>query len=249
MKKSLSLIKLLVVTNVILIAFVCFLLLTGFSSRDKTGQFTEINAERINIIGENGKPVLVLTNKNRIPGPSANGRDYPRDIIDGRKYFSGLLFFNEQGDEVGGLIYGGIKKDSVTYSQVVHLSFDQWKQNQVVGLDYNDNSKSRYAGLRVWDRPVNVPISKQFELLGQLVKNKNNAQKADSIRKILTEAENNGDNGVERMFIGSRNEVAQVQIKDKKGKVRVKLYVDNKTDQAKLEFYNDKGEVTNTFPN
>ena len=195
-----------------------------------------------------GKPVLVLANRKYIPGPSADGKRYSRDIIDGRKYFAGLLFFNELGDEVGGMIYASIKKDSVTYSQVEHLSFDQWRQNQVLALDYNDNGKNRSSGERVWDRPSNIPLARQLDLLEQLVANKQNPQKTDSIRKLLADAENNGENSVERMFIGSRNDVAQVQLKDRKGRLRAKLYVDNETDQARLEFYDDKGKVTDIFP-
>jgi hypothetical protein len=158
------------------------------------------------------------------------------------------LFFNELGDEVGGMIYASIKKDSVTYSQVEHLSFDQWRQNQVLALDYNDNGKNRSSGVRVWDRPSNIPLARQLDLLEQLVANKQNPQKTDSIRKLLADAENNGENSVERMFIGSRNDVAQVQLKDRKGRLRAKLYVDNETDQARLEFYDDKGKVTDIFP-
>jgi hypothetical protein len=222
------------------------ILFSAFRDKIQPTKFEEIDAERINILGDNGKPVMVLSGKKRIPGPRADGKDYSPEIIDGRKYFAGMLFFNEVGDEVGGLIYTGIKKDSVNYSQVVHLSFDQWKQNQVVGLDYNDNGKSRYAGLRIWDRPTNVPMSKQLDLLEAMVKNKQDDHKVDSIRKILVDAQNKGENGVERMFIGSKNEVAQIQLKDKKGNVRAKLYVD--TDgSAKLDFLDAAGKVTKTI--
>src|SRR5476651_2542352 len=119
MKNNNNFQKFLIVSNITLLAFITFILLNGFRKDDKPAKFTEIDAERINIIGENGKPVLVLSNKKHIPGPSMNGKAYSPNIIDGRKYFAGLLFFSEAGDEVGGLIYSGIKKDSTSYSQVV----------------------------------------------------------------------------------------------------------------------------------
>ncbi|HZY36061.1 MAG TPA: hypothetical protein VFE53_05405 [Mucilaginibacter sp.] len=240
--------KFLIASNMAMIAFIVFILLNGFKRVDDHPHFTEVDAERINIIGENGKPVLVLSNKKHIPGPSMNGKSYSPDVIDGRKYFAGMVFFNEQGDEVGGLIYAGIKKDSVNYSSVAHLSFDQWKQNQVLALDYNDNGKSRFAGLRVWDRPANVQMDKQLDLLQLMVASKTDNHKVDSIRKLLVDAQNKGENGVERLFIGSRDQVAQIQLKDKNGVVKARLYVDNATNEAKLEFYNEKGEVTGTFP-
>src|SRR5471030_1576737 len=220
--KNSSFQKLLIASNIVLLFFLMYIIVNGFSKDDKSAHFTEIDAERINIIGDNGRPVLVISNKKRIPGPSMNGKSYSPDIIDGRKYFAGMIFFNEQGDEVGGLIYAGLKKDSSSYSQVMHLSFDQLKQNQVIGLDYNDNGKSRYAGLRVWDRPANIPFSKQLDLLEAMVANKQNSHKTDSLRQLLYDAQNKGENGVERLFIGSKDQVAQIQLKDKNGIVKAK---------------------------
>jgi len=81
-----------------------------------------------------------------------------------------------------------------------------------------------------------------------MVASKKDSHKVDSIRKLLVDAQNRGDNGVERMFIGSKDEVAQIQLKDKKGVVKAKLYIDNTTNEAKLEFYGEKGEVIGSFP-
>lgn len=49
------------------------------------------------------------------------------------------------------------------------------------------------------------------------------------------------------MFTGSQDEVAQVQLRDKQGRVRAKLYVD-KDGNAKFDFLNEKGEVTKSYP-
>jgi hypothetical protein len=139
--------QLLTLSSILSWGLVALFAVSGFTQQTRT-KFTEIDAERINIIGTNNKPVLVLANRRLIPGPLMNGKDYPRSLADGRELLSGMIFFNEQGDEVGGLIYNGIKKDS-GYSSLGHLSFDQWKQNQVVALQYLDNGTSRRAGLRV----------------------------------------------------------------------------------------------------
>jgi hypothetical protein len=245
--KSKSLIRALIISNIILVSFVIFILLSAFGKRDKKDDFTEINAERINIIGENGKPVLVISNKRLMPGPSMNGKTYPRDIVDGREYMSGMIFFNELGDEVGGLQYAGITKDDGGYSAVGHLSLDQWHQNQVLALDYNDKNGNRYAGMRVWDRPVNTSFDKMLDLMSEMKKAKGNPAKLDSLQNLWKQARDRGENGVERMFIGSKNEVAQIQLKDKKGNVRARLYVDD-NGNAKMEFLNDKGDVVSAFP-
>lgn len=247
MTRSTSFIKMLILSNILLLSTVAYLVLTGFSNPSKP-YFEEINVERLNIIGASGKPVLVLSNKKNMPGPSMNGKTYPREVIDGREYFSGMLFFNELGDEVGGLIYAGIKKDSMGgYSAVSHLSFDQWKQNQVLALDYNDNGKNRYKGLRIWDRPANVSFDKKLDLMQAIREAKNNPVRRDSLMNLWRQSAQRGENGIERMFIGSRNEIPQIQLKDKQGKIRIRLMV-NEKDEAKLEFLNEKGEVTAVFP-
>jgi hypothetical protein len=241
--KQISTLKICIITLVLLNAL---LLLSSFRNKNgKKERFEEIEAERISIMGTNGKPVMVLSNKRLIPGPAMNGKTYPKEYADGREQFSGIIFFNEAGDEVGGLIYNGYKKDSGYYA-MEHLSFDQWKQNQVVAMQYIDNGKSRRAGLRVWDRP-DVPMD---EILDRFViKNSvpKNSVSYDSIMKEIKASSARGDNGVERMFIGSQDEVAQIQLRDKKGKVRARLFVDN-TGNAKLEFLDEQGSVIDSFP-
>ena len=220
------------------------ILFCAFDDHIKVKHFEEIDAERINIVGANGKPVMTLSNKRLIPGPSMNGKTYPKEYADGRQYFSGIIFFNEQGDEVGGLIYAGIPKDS-GYFAMEHLSFDQWKQNQVVALQYLDNGKSRRAGLRVYDRP-NVPMDEIFDrykLRNSLPKN---SVAYDSVMREIKASETRGDNGTERLFLGSQDGVAQLQLRDKSGNVRAKLYVD-KNGQAKLDFIDINGNVTKTL--
>lgn len=217
--------------------------LTGFSYQQRT-RFTEIDAERINIIGTNGKPVLVIANRRLIPGPSINGKDYPRALADGRDLLSGMIFFNEEGDEVGGLIYNGIKKGS-GYSAVGHLSLDQWKQNQVVALQYLDNGTSRRAGMRVWDRPTDVTLDKQLDRSLRLMQSSGDEREA--IRKEIESARSRGELGNERLFVGSQDQTAQVQLRDKQGRPRIRLYVDAQ-DVARLEFLDEMGKVMASYP-
>ncbi len=238
-------IRVLVAINLTLIGSIIIFIASSFKNDDKK-KFTEIDAERINIVGTNGTPVMVLSNKRLIPGPAMNGKTYPREYADGRELFSGIIFFNEMGDEVGGLIYAGIKKDS-GYSAMEHFSFDQWKQNQVVALQYIDNGKTRRSGLRAYDRPTNVSLDEIFDRFKARNEAQKNSPAYDSITREIKSSAARGDNGVERMFIGSQDEVAQVQLRDKKGIVKAKLYVDAKG-EPKLEFYNDKGEITSIFP-
>jgi hypothetical protein len=239
--------RLLIGSNIVFIGFIVFILVSGFGRNESSKKFTEIDVERINVLGVNGKPVLVISNKRLMPGPTINGKSYAKDVVDGREFMHGLLFFNELGDEVGSLIYAGLKKDSLNYSAVGHLSIDQWHQNQVLALDYNDKNGNRYAGMRIWDRPTNVGFDYMLDLLSEMKDANNNKRRYDSLLKQWNEAKARGENGVERLFIGSRNEVAQIQLKDKKGNIRAKLFVDE-SGEAKLEFLDAKGSIVSSFP-
>ena len=79
-------------SNVLAWGIVAFFLVSGFTQTAR-GRFTELDVERLNIIGDTGKPVLVLSNRRLIHGPSMNGKTYPRELADGRELLSGMIFF------------------------------------------------------------------------------------------------------------------------------------------------------------
>lgn len=247
MKPSPFFVRVLIISNITLLGLVAFIFLTGFNKSERPEDFKEINVERINVIGTGGKPVLVISNRKLMPGPVINGKSYSRDVVDGREFMSGMIFFNELGDEVGGIQYAGIRKADGTYSAAGHLSFDQWHQNQIMALDYNDKNGNRYAGMRIWDRPTSVAFDNMLDIMKGLKDAAGNKPIRDSLLALWNAAKERGENGVERMFIGSKNEVAQIQLKDKKGNLRARLYVDDNGD-AKLEFLGKEGKVIAVFP-
>lgn len=223
-------------------AFIFF----AFNKNAVKERFEQIDVERINIIGENDKPVMAITNKRLIPGVAVNGKTYPLSFSDGRGDYSGIIFYNEQGDEVGGLVFNGWPKDDSTYFAIEHLSFDQWKQNQVVAMQYLDNGYSRRAGLRVWDRSTEVTTDQLWDLHVARNAAPKNSRLYDSLNNEIRAYRERRENGVERMFVGSKNNVAQIQLRDTKGNIRIKIYVDE-NDQAKLEFLDESGAVKKSF--
>src|SRR5437867_7390599 len=127
--------------------------LGGFSRRDQRPRFEEIDVERINVVEKDGSVRLVISNEARMPDAIIGGKSYPRTV--GRR--AGMIFFNEEGDENGGLIYSGRRDSNATYHAEAGLLFDQYQQDQVIGMTYDDDNGRRRAGLQVWDR-ANVPL-------------------------------------------------------------------------------------------
>src|SRR5438132_7799081 len=109
-------------------------------------KFDELNAQRINIVDADGTLRMVISNKDRMHPGVMDGKsiDRPRPV-------AGLLFFNDEGDEVGGLTYTG-REQNGTRTADAGLMFDQLKQDQTIGFSYSESNGRRTAGVQVWDR-------------------------------------------------------------------------------------------------
>src|SRR6185369_11462715 len=81
-------------------------LLTAFTLQTGKHNFEEINVQRINVVEKDGSLRLVIANNERSPGPIERGKPfgYPGG---GR---AGMIFYNEEGTENGGLVFGGKKE-------------------------------------------------------------------------------------------------------------------------------------------
>lgn len=220
------------------------LLLTGFTGRSSP-RFDEITVDRINVVGENGKPVMVIARRGRLPGPMANGHEFPAAVSEGRENLSGMIFFSEAGDEVGGLVFNAIPRGDSGYSAVGHLSLDQWKQNQVVALQYIDNGRTRRAGLSVIDRPTNVPMEIELDRLERMLNATGTVR--DSLRTAHQAAARDGAGGIQRVFLGSQDRNAVINLRDTRGRVRLRLQVDS-SDVARMEFLDAEGRVVAAYP-
>ena len=138
-----------ILTILFLIAVLC-----GFARVEPKENFNEITVHRINVVEPDGTIRLVLTNTANSPGIYIKNKEYPHP--NGRKS-AGLLFFDEEGTEDGGLSYG-ISKDQS--GKVVgsdgHLSFDQYMQDQIFTIDAGrDGTKNtRSSG---WTTAATIP--------------------------------------------------------------------------------------------
>ena len=67
-----------------------------------TLELESLDVARINVLNESGNPALVIAARGKLPCPWFEGREYAQELSGGRTRASGLIFFNERGDEVGG---------------------------------------------------------------------------------------------------------------------------------------------------
>jgi hypothetical protein len=208
----------------------------GGVSAPQVSTFDTINARRINVVGADGKYSLVLADRANMPGNFFAGKEYKRP---GGHRAGGMLFFNDAGDEVGGLSFSS-HADGDHYSASSGLLFDQYHQDQTVGVVYQDDDGKRTAGLQVWDRP-DYSIEPLMEMNDRAAKAAPADQKA--IREqMLAYAKSHGGVGTKRMFVGKQDGNAIVRLADKEGRPRLVMEVDA-TGQPSIQFLDENGKV------
>ncbi|MEW6210980.1 MAG: hypothetical protein AB1631_21630 [Acidobacteriota bacterium] len=213
------------------------LIASGFTKN----RFDEIDVERINIVEKDGALKMVISNKERVPDPVVSGKTFPRQ---GEKS-PGMIFYNDKGDECGGLVFHGQQKDGRT-SAGAALLFDQFNQDQTVGILYSDEGGNRAAGLRVWDR-ADVPVAEQVEKVQAMRNMKDGPEKTEAMKKFQEAAER-GEFGATRVFVGkNRDKSASIVLSDTRGKPRIRMTVDA-AGIARLEFLDETGKAIYSLP-
>lgn len=216
-----------------------------FMAAKQTGQktkFEEIDVERINIVEKDGKLRMAIANRDRSPGPIIGGM-YMK-TREGQR--PGMIFFNDKGDECGGMTWGSSEKDG-HISANAGLMFDQYDQDQTVGITYSQRNSERAAGLRVWERPL-TPLADFAKKLGEIESMEDSPGKTAAIKKLRKEAAESGLGGASRVFVGRGTKgEAVVSLADPKGRQRILLSVDGEGNPS-LKFLDENGQVTFQLP-
>jgi len=200
-------------------------------------KFGEISVERINLVDADGTLRMVIANKARMHPGVMDGVtiDRPRPV-------AGMIFFNDQGDEVGGLTYSGQERDGARAAQA-GLMFDQLKQDQTIGFSYSESNGRRSAGFQVWDRPESR--------LSELIKKMNDANKlTDTAARdaAIASIRATAEPGPRRVFVGKNaDKAALLSLADAQGKPRLTLTVDA-NGNPRIEFLDETGKVVARLP-
>jgi hypothetical protein len=138
--------KFLTIYSAVLTTVFVVMVLSGFAIHNKT-KFREIDVQRVNVVEPDGTLRMIISNHAKLPGIIVRGKEERFD-----RPQAGLLFYNDEGSENGGLIFGGRRNAK---GEVVDsggsLSFDKYDANQIVQLVGVDDKEDRFAGLIVSD--------------------------------------------------------------------------------------------------
>jgi hypothetical protein len=217
--------------------------LAAFRQASQKQKFTEIDVERINVVEKDGKLRMVISNRDRSIGPIYKGK--PFGYAGGTR--PGIIFFNDEGTENGGLTFTGKREANGTYRASSGFSFDQFNQDQVLYLQYNDANGRRNMGLTVADR-IDQDI---YELVAERdsIQRVHPAGPArDSALAKWAQPRNGVPIVAQRVYVGRDvSKAAIVNLSDRNGKTRLRLMVDS-LGTPSLEFLDASGAVTSRLP-
>lgn len=215
--------------------------LAAFAQATRKPRFDEIDVERINIIAPNGTPRLVISNAERAPDVVINGKTYHRSGSNE----AGMIFYNDEGSENGGMGFSGHTRDGHV-SADAGLMFDQYGQDQTIGLTYDEQNGRRSAGLRVWDRP-DQPITVLADMVEPIKLMPDGPEKTRRMSVVRDSALKLGLGGAQRVFVGKQSDkTATVVLADAQSRPRLRLVVDS-AGTARIEFLDEKGAVVRTL--
>ena len=217
--------------------------LAAFKQGAQKQRFTEIDVERINVIEPDGSYRMVISNRPRSIGPIYKGKPfgYPGG---GRP---GIIFFNDEGTENGGLTFTGKKNADGTWSASSGFSFDQFNQDQVLYFQYAEENGKRRTGFTIADR-ADVDIYDMIQERDSIMKALPEGPARDEALKKWAEPRNGVPLFATRLYLGKTAQKASVvNLADPQGRTRLLLKVDS-LGVASIEFMDENGKVTGRFP-
>ncbi|MEO6212309.1 MAG: hypothetical protein ABIP65_01660 [Vicinamibacterales bacterium] len=233
LRREMRFLRIYAITSSLILVFLC----TAAFRQAATGKFDELTVGRINVVDANGALRLVLSNKDRMHPGMMDGK-----LIDRPRPVAGLLFFNEEGDEVGGLTFTGREVDGRGRANA-GIMFDQYKQDQTIGISYSETDGRRTAGLQVWDRP-DARLSELIEQLNAANKLTDPAARDKALATVRSSAQPSP----RRLFAGKLpDRSATVSLSDAAGKPRLTLTVDA-DGNPRIEFLDGEGKVVSRMP-
>jgi hypothetical protein len=238
LRRELRFLRAYALTSSLILVVLCTAAFRQSTSNQLTNQtFGEITVGRMNVVDADGKLRLVISNKDRQHPGMMDGK-----MIERPRPVAGLLFFNEEGDEVGGLTFTGREVNGDRRANA-GIMFDQFKQDQTIGITYSEGGGRRSAGLLVWDRP-DTKLSELVEKLNAARKIQDPEEQKKAIAAISAAA----PPAPRRLFVGKTpDKAAMISLSDGAGKPRLNLTVDA-AGNPRIEFLDDQGKVVARLP-
>jgi hypothetical protein len=200
------------------LAICAVVLLTG--AKAPPVKFAEIDVQRINVREPDGTLRMVISNRAQFPGSPWRGGEQARPD---RTAFAGMLFVNDEGTENGGLIQKGLVGPDGKASAGLSLTFDRFRQDQVIQLLHSEEGGQASSLLAINDEAdgLQLDLLKRNERMQAMAKlppeERNQAMKELRERGLLN---------VNRVRLGTTpGKSSALMLSDAQGRPRLMLVV------------------------
>ena len=227
------------VLSALIISFFAF---SSFSEKDKIEEIDELIVKKITVVGEDNLPRMVLSNESRQHSGRMNGKEWGK-----RERPSGIIFFNNQGDECGGLVFQTKEKDGKIISGM-SFTMDNYKDDQVVQIlndeFYADGKAYIKRGISINEFPVGSSVDERNDKLKELRTIEDKKERRAKINELMEK-----EGSVNRLFIGkTKGNSSGLFLAGPDGSPKMMIYVDEKG-VPKIQTFGENGEIKDFLEN
>lgn len=198
----------------------------------------EITAKRINVVSENNEYRMVISNETRQHSGRIEGKDMPH-----RKRPAGIIFFNNEGNESGGII-SMVDSNGGKINSGMSFTMDRYNHDQVIQIlnneVYDNNEEKIQRGFLISEFPKGA---KFFNLHDEYSKIEKIEDKELRRKKTIELLQKEGAR--KRIYLGRNfNNETGLTLYDQSGEPKLKIFIDP-TGKPKFEYTDNDGKSIN----
>lgn len=186
---------------------------------DMSEEIEELTVKRINLVGEDGSLRMVISNEDRQHPGRLNGKDLPP-----RERPAGIIFFDDYGNECGGLIFNE-QQDGEKVYKMMSFTMDNYKNDQAIQLlneeQYDGDDAQIRRGYIINEFPVGGDLSALVRQLDSSNKIEDTLVRREAKASLFAR-----EGSKRRVFMGMQQDQVGLFLYDKEGKPKLKIYVD-----------------------
>jgi hypothetical protein len=203
-------------------------------------KLAELTVERLNVVEPDGTPRMIISSRARFPGMLVRNKDIPRPD---RRDIAGIIFVNDEGTENGGLVQGGKLDENGKVAAGLSLTFDRFRQDQMLQLLLEEADEGASAGVIINDRPSHKVFG--IEETMRFAEETRGLAPAERDAAVKRHAEL-GHLGSRRAYFGTRQGSARLVLNDPKGRPRLALSVSS-SGEPSIELLDEAGQPVRTI--
>src|SRR6185437_9965471 len=237
LKRRIDLLTAYAIFTLLIFGYMAF---SSFRKTVNTEKMDELTVKRINVVGEDGSLRMVISNETRQHPGRIAGKDLAK-----RKRPAGIIFFNNDGNECGGLIFE-VHDTGKVINSGMSFTMDNYNNDQVVQIvnseEYADGKGNVRRGLVINEFPEGSSLPAFMDKYEAIKKIKDSTLRKRKMDDLMF-----FEGSRRRLFIGrTLNNQSGLFLYDSAGKPRMEIYVDN-TGSPQIKVLDAKGNSRNVL--